>query len=169
MATALRNLAFFTACLTLINLNVFADPALASIKNLQQPNNTQFASGQPKAQEFSALKEAGILHIINLRPKSETPDFNEEKTVTENNMRYHNIPIASLADLTQENVKALDKLLKQIGNEKTLLHCASGNRVGAMMALRANWLQGKSVEESLSVGESFGLTRLKPAVSSLLK
>jgi len=155
--------------MALINLNAFADQALSSIKNLQQPNNSQFASGQPKAQEFTALKEAGIQHIINLRPVSETPDLNEEKIVTDNNMRYHNIPIASIADLTQENVATLDKLLKQIGSEKTLLHCASGNRVGAMMALRANWLQGKSAEDSLAIGESFGLTRLKPAVNSLLK
>ena len=169
MVTALRHLTFLITCLALINLSAYADQSLSTIKNLRQPNSTQFASGQPKTQEFSALKEAGIQHVINLRPKSETPDFNEEQAVIKNNMRYHNIPIASIADLTPENVEALDALLKQIGNEKTLLHCASSNRVGAMMALRANWLQGKSVEDSLAIGESFGLTRLKSAVNSLLK
>ena len=49
-----------------------------------------------------------------------------------------------------------------------LLHCGSGNRVGALLALKAFWLDGGSAEEALEVGLAGGVTRLEPTVRELL-
>jgi hypothetical protein len=49
-----------------------------------------------------------------------------------------------------------------------MVHCASGNRVGALLALRANRLEGASPEDALELGLDAGLTRLEPAVREAL-
>ena len=44
----------------------------------------------------------------------------------------------------------------------------SGNRVGALFALRAHWLQGLPAVEALAVGRRYGLTKLEPLVMQIL-
>ena len=48
------------------------------------------------------------------------------------------------------------------------MHCASGNRVGALMALRASQ-NGASAEEAMAAGKAAGLTRLEPVVAKRLE
>ena len=50
-----------------------------------------------------------------------------------------------------------------------MVHCASGNRVGAMLALKAAWIDGASPEEALQLGVDAGLTRLHDRVATLLE
>ena len=66
-------------------------------------------------------------------------------------------------------MQTLDRLLAQAEGERTLLHCASGNRVGALMALRAAWLHGASDEEALAIGRAHGLASLRGQVEMLLR
>uniref|UniRef100_UPI00190FA714 beta-lactamase hydrolase domain-containing protein n=2 Tax=Gammaproteobacteria TaxID=1236 RepID=UPI00190FA714 len=51
-------------------------------------------------------------------------------------MDYIALPIAGKDDITPANAAALHALLKERDGE-VLLHCASGNRVGALLALAA--------------------------------
>ena len=60
-------------------------------------------------------------------------------------------------------------MLSEEGEGKVLMHCGSGNRVGAMMALRARWVQGRSAEEALAIGRSSGLKGLEGDVRTLLQ
>ena len=48
-----------------------------------------------------------------------------------------------------------------------LIHCASSNRVGALLALRES-LRGASDEEALEFGKQAGMTRLEPLVKERL-
>jgi uncharacterized protein (TIGR01244 family) len=141
---------------------------LKGVKNFRQVSENRFSAGHPNPASFPALADKGVSHIINLRPLSETPDYNEAAVATRSGMAYYNIPISSAADLNRDNVEILDQQLKQIGSNGVLIHCASGNRVGAMMALRAAWLQGANKEEALEVGKAWGLTKLAPVVEELL-
>lgn len=133
-----------------------------------KPEPNRLAGGQPAPEEFADLAAAGVRHVVNLRPHSETPDINPEALVTGAGMQYHNLPIAGPADLSRESVDALDTLLQQIGDEAALVHCASSNRVGALMALRAAWLHGTEAQEALAIGEHWGLTKMRPIVEALL-
>lgn len=141
---------------------------LNGIQNIKHPSENLYIAGQPEANAFPAIAKVGIRHVINLRPPAETPELNEAAMATQQNMAYYNIPVNGKAGLTRDNVILLDQVLRKIGNEKTLLHCSSANRVGALMALRAAWLNGASVEEALSEGERHGLTKLRPAVMRML-
>src|SRR5699024_12708494 len=66
------------------------------------------------------------------------------------------------------NARKLDTLLDEHAAMPTLVHCASGNRVGALMALRAAWVQGKSKEEALAIGRRWGLTKAEAAIDKRL-
>ena len=66
-----------------------------------------------------------------------------------------------------ENAKKLHDLLGD-NAEDTFVHCGSGNRVGALMALRAYEYEGASLEEAIEIGKSAGMTRLEGEVRSQL-
>lgn len=127
------------------------------------------ASGQPTPEAVARLPEAGISVLIDLRPDAETPGVDKKANATAAGLTYHALPIASPADLTRENVAAFDRLLKDSAGKGVLMHCASGNRVGAMMALRARWIEGKSEEEALAIGKAAGMTSMADAVAEKLK
>jgi protein tyrosine phosphatase (PTP) superfamily phosphohydrolase (DUF442 family) len=84
-------------------------------------------------------------------------------------MSYIQIPIAGAADLTRANVERLDTTLRDARPAgRVLLHCASGNRAGALLALRENWLHGAAPEDALALGLAAGLTSLEPQTRRLL-
>ena len=133
-----------------------------------RPSATLLTAGQPDAAQLRQVAEAGVKHVINLRPESEQPGEDEAGLVQALGMRYHLMPIAGAQDLNIDNVRALDRLLAEIGDAPTLFHCASSNRVGALMALRAAWLHGESPEAALAVGRAHGLTGLEPVVRQIM-
>jgi len=126
-------------------------------------------SGQPSVVDIARLRSAGISTVIDLRPDGETPDLDERAAVEAAGLKYLSLPIANGADLTPENVRRFDQLLRQTATDTVLLHCASGNRVGALLALRSRWLQGKTPDESLALGKRAGMTGLSPTVQKLLE
>ena len=143
-------------------------PELSAVKNISHPTSNRYGAGQPEAESFSAFAAAGVKHVINFRPPTETPNMNEAAIVTRAGMAYYNVPISGGADLTRDKGVLVDKILSQIGDEPALLHCSSGNRVGAIMTLRAAWLKGASKAEAIAIGKSWGLTRMQPVVEKVL-
>lgn len=133
------------------------------------PEPNRYAGGQPAPNDFPRIAALGVRHVVNLRPHAETPDIDPEQLVTDAGMHYHNIPVGGPADLSRENVHALDALLSDFGDEPALVHCASSNRVGALLALRAAWLHGASPSQALEIGERWGLTKMRPVVESMLQ
>jgi hypothetical protein len=49
-----------------------------------------------------------------------------------------------------------------------LVHCASGNRVGALFALKAHFVDGLSVPYSLAFGRTAGLDSLDVEVGRII-
>lgn len=142
---------------------------LASLPGHIALNGQQHVSGQPSAEAIAKLRSAGITVLIDLRPDEETPDLDEKAVTQAAGLSYRALPIASPADLTRENVAAFDRMLKESASQGVLMHCASGNRVGAMLALRARWIEGKSPEEALAIGKASGLTSMAPAVAESMR
>ena len=137
------------------------------IRNLTNPEPTMFSAGQPTKGEFEALAQAGIKHIVNLRPESEQ-DWDEAGFIISLGMQYHLVPVAGIAGVTLDNAVALAAVLEEIEGEATIVHCGSGNRVGALIALREGFLNGQSVDDSIATGRLWGLTRLEPLVRTKL-
>jgi uncharacterized protein (TIGR01244 family) len=138
------------------------------LPNLRQPQENRIAGGAIDATDLGRLRAAGIKHVINLRTAEESKGFEEGPIATGLGIDYHSIPIAGAQSLTKENARKLDELLKAAGDEPTLVHCGSGNRVGALIAIREGWIYGKPVEAAVAEGKRWGLTSLEGAVRSAL-
>lgn len=139
------------------------DVSQAQILNLSPTEANVFSSGQPTKEQIQILANAGIKHIINLRPASEQ-DWDEGTYVRSLKMQYHAIPVSGIEGVTSENAKALDQLLKTLGTEPVLAHCSSGNRVGALKALAEHEINGRDIEAAIVEGRRWGLKQLEPAV-----
>ena len=70
--------------------------------------------------------------------------------------------------LSDNSLNTHFQVVKTQQNGPVLLHCGSGNRIGALLALRAVWLEGKDPAAALDYGKAAGLTGLEPAVKSML-
>lgn len=135
---------------------------------LLNPEPNRYAGGQPDADDLQSLAKQGVKHVINMRPHAETPDIDPADMASNAGMSYWNLPIAGPGDLSRDNAQALDDKLAEIGAEPALIHCASSNRVGALMALRAAWLHQADANEALELGERYGLTKMRPMVEALI-
>lgn len=124
--------------------------------------------GQPMQEHFGQLKMEGFEVIINMRPDAELQGFPEKEVVESLGMIYEHLPIVGPGDITFEHAQRLDELLQDYQDRNVLVHCASGNRVGALFALKAYYIDGQDVQTSMQVGEQHGLTKLRPYVQSLL-
>ena len=142
-------------------------PELA-LPNQGEPIDGVITAGQPTAEQFEQLREAGVRKVISLRTEGEPVPFDETALATKHKLVFQRIPIGGPDDLTKENVQRLDEALSS-ANGKVLLHCGSSNRVGALLALRAKWIDGASAEEAMELGKKAGLTALEPAVKQKLE
>lgn len=146
---------------------VSSEAALASgTNNIANPAENIFTSGQPSREEFAALAELGVKHVVNLRPQPEQ-DWDEAAYASSLGMQYHSIPVADANDITPANAEKLKQTLQSMGSEPALVHCASGNRVGALIALQ-HGLESGDVDAAIAEGKRWGLTRLEPVVRNAL-
>lgn len=146
-----------------------ATPSLDAVMvpNRMQPSPNLVTGGAPDEAALRAAAAAGVRYVLDLRPSAEW-SFDEAATVAGLGMKFLHLPITGAPDLTPEQTRAFDALLAQIGTAPALVHCASGNRVGALMALRAAWVQKAPVAEAMAVGRAHGLTRMEPIVQGIL-
>ena len=140
----------------------------APIPGFQRPKPDVAIAGQPSAEQLAQLKQDGFSSVVNLRPASEQAGFNEQAEVGRLGLGYFHIPIADARALTREAVTALDEVLQARENLPVLVHCGSGNRAGALFALRAAWLEGASVPDAIEIGRLHGLTKLEDDVRRIL-
>lgn len=144
------------------------DALLTELPNLRQPQPNRIVSGAIGASEIGRVRAAGIKHVINLRTAEESEGFDEAQIAAGLGLDYHTVPIAGAQSLTKENARRLDELLEQAGDEPTLIHCSSGNRVGALIAVREAWIKGQPTEAAIAEGKRWGLTSLEGAVRTIL-
>ena len=128
----------------------------------------RYAAGQISHDQWPALKQAGLAAVINLRPDNEQPGVDEAALVRAAGLTFHALPIASGDDLDRVRVAHFAELLQTHAGQPLLIHCASANRVGALVALHAAWHQGMAAEEAIALGRRAGLLGLEPCVRELL-
>lgn len=127
------------------------------------PARGVLAAGRIAPADVERLRAAGIRQVIDLTPDDETPEFDEAAAVRGSGLGYSNLALRGAADLTRDNVVAFDALMRR-APRPVLVHCASGNRVGAMAALRAAWVEGRPADEAVAIGRAWGLKGLEGEV-----
>jgi uncharacterized protein (TIGR01244 family) len=138
-----------------------------SIPNWKQVETGIYSSGQPSPTDWSQLPAAGVRAVVNLRGPEEQPGFDEAKAVRASGLEYYEMPVRSLDDLSAERIAEFAGLVARLRADGVLVHCGSGNRVGAIFALsRAR--EGATAPEALDYGRRAGLTGLEPQIAALL-
>lgn len=140
-----------------------------AIPNARLIDNRLLIGGQPEPAALEAARAAGYTLVVNLRTPAEDAGFDEAALVRELGMAYVSLPVGGPAGLGREQAARLDAVLAAHPDERILLHCSSGNRVGALFALRAGLLQGEDTETAVAIGRAHGLTRLEPRVREILE
>ncbi len=139
-----------------------------AIRNAKQPFPGILTGGQPTDEQLMLAAKAGIKTVINLRSEREMSGLNEVGKVTLLKMNYLSIPVDGAAGVSEKNSQRLAEALSNPELYPVMVHCASGNRVGALFALDANKRLGLSKDEALAVGKRAGLTSLELLVKGML-
>ena len=143
-----------------------ASPAKEVIPNAKTPLPGVLAGGKPSDEDLANAQKNGYRTVVSLLAPEEVKD--EEVLVKELGMRFVSIPISSPSDLTEANAKMLGTILDDPQTHPVIVHCQSGNRAGALLALYAFFVQHQSAEAAIELGVSAGLSKLRPSVEEIV-
>jgi len=130
--------------------------ALSGVANANQASATVITGGQPSARHFQALKEAGVEVVVDIRDPMEPRGFDEEALMSQLGLEYTNIVVTD-AHLNDATLDAITGAMRASEGRPTLVHCASGNRVGGALI---PWLildQGMTEDEATMAAMRMGL------------
>ena len=130
--------------------------ALAGVTNANQASPTVITGGQPSAAHFRALKAAGVEVVLDIRDPMEPRGFDQQALMEELGLDYRNIVVTD-AHLSDTTLDAITEVMRKSEGKPTLVHCASGNRVGGALI---PWLildQGMTEEEATMAAMRMGL------------
>ncbi|HAR56772.1 MAG TPA: serine/threonine protein phosphatase [Idiomarina baltica] len=158
--------AIYLFAVVILSLPIFS--TAKGIETAKQVEQNLWVMGMPAEADIERFAEQGGDIVISLLSVPEQSQTAESTWVTENGMAFYHVAIPGADGLTLAKVRLLDKVLLEHKDKNVLVHCASGNRVGALFALRAAWLDGKEKDLALKIGRERGLTSLEKTVSEML-
>lgn len=126
-----------------------------------------FLSEQPDAATFDLAREKGISMVINLRAPAEF-DWDEQNAAKDAGLNYYNIPlIGEEHSFDPQVINQLSAVVKQHGNDPILVHCSSGNRASAWLAIYLVNEHNIDLEKAIALAKKTGLT--KPAIEAKIR
>lgn len=154
----------------LLALSLLLTAALAHASGalpFAQPRAGLHTGGQPSREQLASAAASGVRTVIDLRGADEARGYDEAAEARRLGLSYVTLPVAGGEDITLARARALQQLLAS-AEGPVLLHCASGNRVGALLALAAAE-DGASDDAALELGRRAGLGSLVPTVEQVLQ
>lgn len=125
-----------------------------------------YTAGQPARGDWASLAARGVATVVDLRTPEEMPQRDEAAEVAAAGMAYKRLPVADAAALDLERAASLAAIVA--GSQgPVLVHCASANRAGALVALMAN-LDGMPADEALVLGREAGMRSTESRVRVVL-
>lgn len=133
---------------------------------LQAVRSGLFTSGQPTPSQWASIRASGVTTVINLRPDDEMGGRDAASEVATAGLVYRQLDVGGIQDITDANAAQVQAWIDEAPGP-VLLHCSSGNRAGALLAMIAV-RNGAPPEEALEVGRRAGMTSLEDPVRALL-
>jgi protein tyrosine phosphatase (PTP) superfamily phosphohydrolase (DUF442 family) len=109
--------------------------SLSEIYSFRAVSDKLGTAGQPTAEQFRLVREAGFEAVINLAlPTSDNAIANEGSVVTGLGMAYVHIPVDFKAP-TSEDFRAFCRVMEAFEERPVFVHCAANMRVSAFVFL----------------------------------
>ena len=129
------------------------------------PVDGMTSAGQPDEAALGVFAKQGYTTVIDLRTEGEDRGMDEADVVEGLGMKYISLPIGR-EDINFDKARILDLLILE-ADGPVLVHCGSGNRVGALLALSKS-TAGADDEAALEYGRQGGMTSLESTVKEAL-
>jgi uncharacterized protein (TIGR01244 family) len=129
---------------------------LAGTQNASCPLAGLGTGGQPDSARFAALSAGGVRTVIDLRAHDEARGFDEPAVVRAAGLEYVSLPVTA-SSLNDSTFDAFRGLMKQRRASTVLVHCHSGNRVGAVLIPYLVLDRGWTPEQAIASAEAGGL------------
>lgn len=128
----------------------------AALPNGSVPLPDVVTAGQPSAPQLAALASAGLKTVLDLRHLEEARGFDEPSAARAGGLDYVSLPMGyeDVADTIFDTVR---DVLRDSARRPVLLHCASANRVGAVLLPHLVLDHGVEVDEALRRVAAVGL------------
>lgn len=133
---------------------------------LHQVSDRLYTAGQPAPAQWADIRAAGVTTVINLRPAQEMAGRNEAAEVAAAGLEYHQLDVAGPQDISRAKAAQVQAWISDAPGP-VLLHCASGNRAGALLALIAA-SDGMPAEDAVELGRLGGMTSMEAPVREVL-
>jgi len=132
---------------------------VAGVTNFARLETTVACGGATKPEAVPELKKMGFASIINLRLPTEAGAMVEEEGAAAKaaGINYFNIPLNG----QQPDPAVADKFIATItakGNEPAYIHCAGGNRAGAMWMIKRLVVDKWDAERAATEATALGMT-----------
>jgi hypothetical protein len=151
------------------------EPTLADIQAIGIPSTAMpmtrlVTAAQPTEEQLMALVELGFMNFVSLSPSTEEGAGWEEGIAADVGIHFTRLPVEGAAGLTRENVLELDRVINEVAEENraTVVYAVNVDEVGAMLALRAHWLEGAAPQAAVELGQRAGLSALEPSVREMM-
>jgi len=121
-------------------------PNLHGIPNFRAVSDRLATAGQPSAEQFALIRDAGFESVINLAqeyPASPGALPDEDLIVDELGLSYVHIPVRWL-EPTRANLKAFFHEIDARALQRLFVHCIANKRVSAFLYLHSVIKRGES-------------------------
>lgn len=126
-----------------------------------------FLASQPAEADLRQAKEGGIKTVLSFRPAAENKAFDEPAFVRELGLEYVELGYSGPDTLTDALLDDARALLRDQEKRPMMVHCHSGNRVGAIWLAHRVLDGGLTWEAALAEAKQVGLKT--PALEARVK
>ena len=116
-----------------------------------------YLAGQPTADDLPAIRAADIQRVISLRPKEEVA-WKEAEAIKDAGIEFIEVPFRQPESLTDEVFDKVRRMLDESEKVRTLVHCSSANRVGAVWLTRRVLDDGVPLQRAIEEAKEVGLS-----------
>ncbi len=118
-----------------------------------------FIAGQPDLKALELARDNDVSMVINLRLAGEF-QWDEEGAAAKLGLEYHQVPVkGARPQLDAAALERVTALVQAKPEARIMVHCASGNRAAAWLAVYLHGEQGMSADEAIAVANSAGLSK----------
>lgn len=126
------------------------------IVNARVPEAGVLFAGQPTPEQLQALADAGYRTVIDLRGAEEDRGYEEASVAGRAGLEYVSIPVTRETLAAPETFEEFIRRFRD-ADRPVLVHCASGNRVGALYYAYLVAAEGRPRDAALDEAKKNGL------------